>query len=187
MAASKAQQAATAERRIKLIKMKLDGALFEEIWEELGYSSIGAATKDFSRALEIRIAEQRTSIEVHREMEVLRLDAELERLTRLYAKVERLLDKQHVSISNGRVVLLHDEPIEDDGPVLHVVDRLIRIDESRRKVGERRAKLLGLDAPQRMEVLTIDDIDAQIRELNKQLAASDSETGPLAGAEAPPD
>lgn len=187
MPASRAQQAVTAERRAKLIKRRLDGALFEDIWEELGYSSISSASKDFSRALEIRIAEQRSSIEIHRETEVLRLDAELDRLTTLYAKVEKLLDKEHITVSNGRVVLLHDEPIEDIDPILRIVDRLIRIDESRRKVGERRAKLLGLDAPQRMEVLTIDDIDAQIRKLNEQLATFDGEAGAATGAETTPD
>lgn len=43
---------------------------------------------------------------------------------------------------------------------------------------DRRAKLLGLDAPQRMEgVLTIDAIDAAITDLSQQVAAARSETG----------
>jgi len=187
MPPSRAQAAVIAERRTKLIKARLKGRLFEDIWQELGYASRTAATKDFSRALEARIAEQRDSIEIHREMEILRLDGELERLDRLYAEVEQILERHHVTVSVGRVVLLNDEPLTDYGPVLASVDRLLRIEEARRKVGERRAKLLGLEAPQRVEVLTIDAIDDQIRRLNEQLAAADREAGAAAGAEAPSD
>lgn len=177
MPASKATKAVTAERRTKLINKRLEGHRFEDIWRELGYSSRTAATKDFSRALEIRIAEQRASIEVHREAEIMRLDGELQRLTALYTKVETIAARYHVTVSGGRVVYHEESPLEDDGPALAAVDRLLRIEESRRKVGERRAKLLGLDAPQKHEVLTIDAIDEQISDLNKQLAALDSETG----------
>lgn len=35
---------------------------------------------------------------------------------------------------------------------------------------DRRAKLLGLDAPQRMEVVTLDAVDAAIADLTRQLA-----------------
>lgn len=178
-----AQRAATAERRGKAVKMRLAGYSWQDISDALDYKGKGNAYNDVRRALEKAVTELAIPVEALREIELQRLDAELERLNALYARLEKLLDKQHVAISNGRVVTLHDEPIEDDGPILHVVDRLLRIDESRRRVGERRAKLLGLDAPQRMEVLTIDDIDAQIRELNRQLGAADSEVAATAGTE----
>ena len=177
MSASKARNAVTAERRTKLIKARLEGKRFEDIWRELGYACRSAATKDFSRALEERIAEQRDSIEVHREMEILRLDGELERLGRLYGKVEAVLNRHHVTVSGGRVVIHDEQPLEDDGPVLAAVDRLLRIEENRRRVGERRAKLLGLEAPRQVEVLTIDAIDQQIGKLNEQIAALDGEAG----------
>jgi hypothetical protein len=38
------------------------------------------------------------------------------------------------------------------------------------RVAERRARMLGLDAPTRTEVLTIDAIDAEIRQLEAELA-----------------
>lgn len=180
----KARQAAVAIRRNQLIQYRLEGRPYADIYEELGYSSRCAASKDFSRALEENLAEQHASMEVHRHAEILRLDAELARLSRLYARVEAILDRHHVTVSNGRVVLLDGETIEDDVPVLHAVDRLVRIEEARRKNGERRAKLLGLEAPQRVEVLTLDAIDAQIRDLNEQLAATDGEAPETAGAEA---
>jgi len=42
---------------------------------------------------------------------------------------------------------------------------------------DRRAKFLGLDAPARMEVLTIDAIDAAIADLGQQVASARSQAG----------
>lgn len=47
---------------------------------------------------------------------------------------------------------------------------------------ERKAKLLGLDAPQRTEVITLTAIDAEIRKLEAELAATDAEDDELADA-----
>lgn len=177
---ARARRAELAERRTRLVQYRIDGRSYEEIYEELGYSSANAASKDFCRVLEMNIAEQHAAVEVHREAEILRLDAELARLSKLYTRVETILNEYHVTVSNGRVVQLEDAPIPDAGPVLQAVDRLLRIEEARRRNGERRAKLLGLEAPQRMEVLTIDAIDAQITALTEQLAAADSQAGETA-------
>jgi|SRR5882672_2392126 len=154
---TKAVRATVAERRTKLIDARLEGRRFEDIWRELGYSSRSHATKDFHRTLEKHIAEQSASTEVYREAELMRLDDELARLTKLYAKVERLAAK------NG------------DTQYLPYVDRLLRIEDNRRRVAERRAKLQGLDAPLRAEVRTLNAIDEEIADLTKQLAALDSE------------
>jgi hypothetical protein len=168
-----------AGRRIKLIEYRLAGRRYEEFYAELGYSSVAAASRDFNRVLEQNLAEQRASIEVYRETEILRLDGELERLDRLYAKVERILDKFHVTVQFGKVITVDGEPLEDAGPALAAVDRLVKIEDARRRNGERRAKLLGLDQPQRVEMLTIDAIDAQIQELSSQLLACESPETPI--------
>jgi hypothetical protein len=183
MGVSRAQQAHIADRRAKLIKYRLAGRAYEDIYQELGYASRTAASKDFSRALEQNIAEERTSMEVYRETEILRLDGELERLTRLYAKVERILDKFHVTVQFGKVVTHDGEPLEDDGPVLAAVDRLVKIEDARRRNGERRSKLLGLDAAQRvsMEVVTLDALDAERQRLVDLLAANDREAATAGG------
>jgi hypothetical protein len=70
---------------------------------------------------------------------------------------------QDVTVSHGRVIKDDfDEPILDDGPTLSAIDRIL-------KIQERRAKFLGLDAPQRHEVVSVDAIDAAIADLNAQL------------------
>jgi hypothetical protein len=74
LAASKAQRAATAERRSRNVQLRMAGVEWEAIAVSLGYASRGAACKDFTRAMGARIAEQHESAEVLRETELLRLD-----------------------------------------------------------------------------------------------------------------
>jgi hypothetical protein len=69
---------------------------------------------------------------------------ELDRLDALAQRVWAVLETQHVTVSNGRIVYLGNEPLADDAPVLNAVDRLVKISESRRK-------LLGLDAPAKVQ------------------------------------
>lgn len=169
---SRAQRASIAERRAKLIKYRLAGRPYDDFWQELGYSSRDAATKDFCRALEQNIAEQRTSMEVYREAELMRLD-------QLTLEAVKILATRHLVVAPGGKVVHHPEtgqPLEDDAIRLAAIDRLI-------KIQDRRAKLLGLDAPQRMEVLTIDAIDAAIADLNQRIAAADAEAAQAAAAE----
>lgn len=176
MGASRARRAVTAERRAKLIQERLKGRLFEDIWEELGYASRTAATRDFGRAFEQRITEQRTSVEVYREVELTRLD-------QLTLEAINVLRTRHFAITPSGKVGRHpdtNEVLVDDGPTLAAIDRLL-------KIQDRRAKLLGLNAPQKVEVLTIDAIDARIAELNDELAALDREAGAAPGTEADPD
>lgn len=178
---SRTDQILIAQRRTKMFEMRRDGAGFQEIADTLGYAGRTAASKDFCRMLERTIAKQHASIEVLRELELQRLDAELQRLTRLYAKVERILDKFHVTVQFGKVISVDGEPLEDDGPALAAVDRLVKIEDARRRNGERRAKLMGLDAAQKVEVLTLDALDAEAARLNALLAAGDSEAGTYSG------
>jgi hypothetical protein len=167
-----AKRAIVANRRATLINYRLAGRRYSDIYEELGYSSAHAASRDFSRALEQNIAEQRSSMEVYREAELMKLDE-------LTVAARRILARTHYSVSqSGKVVEDPDTglPMVDDQPAMNAIDRLLRI-------GDRRAKLLGLDAPQRVEVLTIDAIDAQIAALTEQLASARSEAECAAGAE----
>jgi hypothetical protein len=58
VAVIRARKAELAERRTRLIQYRIDGRSYEEIYQELGYSSPNAASKDFCRVLEMNIAEQ---------------------------------------------------------------------------------------------------------------------------------
>lgn len=74
MPASKAQRAATAERRGKAIALRLAGMDYESIAQRLGYADRGAACKDIQRAMEANIAQQTQSADTLREVELMRLD-----------------------------------------------------------------------------------------------------------------
>jgi|SRR5690242_2156571 hypothetical protein len=79
----------------------------------------------------------------------------------------KTLQERHVVISQGRVVRDDEtgEVIPDDRYILETVDRIL-------KIKERRAKLLGLDAPMRREVITMDSIDQEIAKLETELKAT---------------
>lgn len=88
---------------------------------------------------------------------------ELESLNQLEWVAWRTLQKRHVIVSNGRLVFDETgEAVEDDRYVLEAMDRIL-------KCKERRAKMFGLDAPTRAEVLTIDSIEAEIAKLEREV------------------
>jgi hypothetical protein len=98
----------------------------------------------------------RFATDEHREMEL-----------RSYDELEHVLWKQlrrhHPLVDRGAIVVgFNGEVLADDRFLLETIDRIM-------KVKERRAKLLGIDAPARAEVLTIDSVDAEIARLEQEL------------------
>lgn len=74
MSASLAQRALTAERRRKAIALRLAGAQYEQIAEQLGYADRGSAAKDIQRCLEQNIKEGSSDAETLRELNRLRME-----------------------------------------------------------------------------------------------------------------
>lgn len=139
---STAKRAEVALRRQQAIEMANGGATYAEIADTLGYSSASAVGVDVRRALDSYIELQQQSAEELRARALSNLDA-------LASKVVEVMGRRHLVVQNGKVVReWHDgepgEPLEDSGPVLAAIDRLLKIEE-------RRAKLLGLDAPVKVE------------------------------------
>ncbi|MER6350659.1 hypothetical protein ABT186_02085 [Streptomyces sp. NPDC001634] len=169
---SRAEHAAISARRAKLVDYRRKKIPYATFYEELGYSTVQAARKDFTRALEESIAAQHTSVEVYRE-------EQLEELDYLAEEAHKILRARHYVVTqSGRIVEDPEtgQPMVDDGPVLAAIDRLI-------KILDRVAKLRGLDQI-KVEVMTIDAIEAAIADLNAQLAATDVEAGEAAATEA---
>jgi hypothetical protein len=90
---------------------------------------------------------------------------EMQKLDEAEMEVWKVLKMTHWAYTNrGDLVYGPDgEPQKDSRIILEAIDRLL-------KIAERRAKLMGLDAPMRAEVLTIDSIDAEISRLENELA-----------------
>jgi hypothetical protein len=134
MPASKAQQAKTADRRARLVQLKLAGVDYESIARQLGYSSPADARKDLTRAFDATAR---------------RLDHDTQELRALeLARLDRLQAALWSSALGGDV----------------------RAVEVSLKVIDRRCRLLGLDAPTRHEVITLDAIEAEITRLETELA-----------------
>jgi hypothetical protein len=146
---------ATKHVQNTILEMRRDGTSFIQIAKSLGYSDT-YVKKLYRMALKSIIVEK---VEDVRKLEMAKLD-------RLEQEVVAVLKSFHVVISNGEVVrdlLLDDngnpilgddgqpirQRIKDDMPVLAAVDRAL-------KIMARRARLLGLDAPQKIAPTTPD-------------------------------
>lgn len=126
--ARKGQSEEAAERRVKALQLRTEGKTYRAIGAELGVSE-AQAYEDVKRSLK-ELNEQQAELAD----EIRRL--ELERLDALYSAAQDVLVAFHPIISNGK----RFDDLVDDGPKLAAIDRML-------KVMDRRAKLLGLDAP----------------------------------------
>lgn len=100
-----------------------------------------------------------------RELREQALATELAKLDGYEQAALAVLHSEHVTVSQGKVIVVDGVPLADDGPVLAALDRLDRI-------VDRRSKLLGLYAPTRqtVTVLTEDVVDAALREAAEEHA-----------------
>lgn len=104
-------------------------------------------------------------VDEYRAFQLARLEAALERLHNMEESVRTVMARKHITVNNGKVIYIGDEPVEDDTFVLQAVDRLNRIEEQRRKTGDSIASLLGLNMPikvdQTVTETTQQDIELQ--------------------------
>jgi hypothetical protein len=145
-----------AQRDAQATELRGRGMTYRAIADTLGLHDASAARKAVERAMVATVAEP---CEALRRLELLRLDT-------MAVAAWQVLDAPHPLISAGRIMALNGEPLTDPQPVLASIDRLLRI-------AERRARLLGLDAPVQVDggVLSIAEIDRQLAVLDAELAA----------------
>ena len=76
------------------------------------------------------------------------------------------LRRQHVLVQHGKIIRHHTgQPVDDVELKLKIIDRILKIKDARNK-------MLGLNAPTQLEVLTLDTIDAQIARLEAEIDAA---------------
>ncbi|MEU1272994.1 hypothetical protein [Streptomyces sp. NPDC005799] len=167
----------TVARDAQAANLRSKGRTYAQIAEELGYYDRGKAHAAVQRAIQEIVKEPAEAV-LHFELE--RLDAELGRLDALEEKARAVLNTRHITVNNGHVIIHPEtgEPMEDDDPVLRAIDRLLKIEEARRRNGERRAKLTGIEAAVKIDA-TVHEVTQQDLELQEMLrearAAVDSE------------
>ncbi len=153
----------TAERDASAARLRAEGKTYERVASELGYADKSHARQAVQRALVATVQEAGDELRA----------LEVERLNALLDRAWQVMDRLHYAHSQGHVVKLDGVPLVDDGPTLMAMDRIL-------KVMERRAKLLGLDAPTSIRVMpSISDLDAEIERLSAEhdRLASRSATG----------
>jgi hypothetical protein len=167
-------QVESAERDAAAAQLRRDGLGYRDIAARQGIST-AAAFYRVERALRATRREPGEQI----------LQLERERLDRLEAEAVDVLQAEHLVVSAGRIITDGDGvPLVDHAPRLAAVRTLLAI-------AERRARLLGLDAPTRTEltVATLDEVDREIAELQLELdrrhALAAGSTPPLPFPEAP--
>jgi len=175
----KEEQALIAERRARVLAMRVEQRPYREIAVALGVSE-DVAQQDYRRAVEAR----RNDLDAHRETAVA---IEIAKLDALERAAWGVLRTRHLLAQQGKIVCTEDgRPLEDDAPTLQAIDRIL-------KIAERRARLKGYDAPVRAKVEVTDAVDADIERLVAELAglAPGGEAAPEGapgggGLEAPP-
>lgn len=126
-----------AERDRKACELRVQGWTVQQVADALFNGNKGNASRAISRTM------KEITLEPAEEL----LTTELLRLDRLIRETERVLQKHHVVVSHGRIMVDPDsgEKLEDSGPVLAAIQTLKSLNESRRK-------LLGLDAPAQAKI-----------------------------------
>lgn len=149
----------TAERDAAACRLVVEGHTYEEIAKRLGYADRGKAHQGVQRAMLATMAEPAEDVrKIH-----------LARLQEMYRTAREIMLKNHIAVQNGKVVYLDGSngersPVADDMPKLAAIDRMLR-------VLEREAKLLGLDAAKQIEIISLDAVQAEIREIEQRMAA----------------
>lgn len=136
------------ERNTQIWQMRLENKTQQEIADAVGLSQPRVA-EILGEMLKVRSEEASENL---RQFEVGKLD-------RMEAAMLQVLARDHLTIQGGKVVRethvdedgteYPGEAYRDDGPAMAAVDRLL-------KIAQRRAALLGLDSPTKIEQTSYD-------------------------------
>jgi len=159
MGVSNTKKLEIAERRAQAIELKRRGLTWQQVADQLDLGNPGAVAREILHALHEANREVQEQLDAYRQLELEKYDA-LERL--MWAVIR----KKHILAQHGRIMFDPEtgEPMIDDGPLFNAADRLL-------KISERRSKLMGWDAPTKLEVQATDELDREIAGLLDNLVA----------------
>ena len=105
-------RADVAERRSKALALRVAGVTWQQIADQLGHKTAGAAAQDVSRALDARRTEMNGPPDEFTALELERLE----------------------TMERAAWTVLRRHSAQGDTHVLEAIDRLVRISESRRRL-----------------------------------------------------
>jgi AraC-like DNA-binding protein len=141
----------TAERDAQAARLAQQRHTYQQIADELGYSSKGDAWRAVQRCRQAAIQQAGEEL----------LASEAAHLDQLYVEALEVLARDHMVVSHGQIVRGPDgEPLLDDGPKLAAIDRLVKVRESYRKLfGVDTAQKVNLSGGVRYEIVGVDPSD----------------------------
>lgn len=152
----------TARRDAEAAGHRASGMSYRAISELMGYEDESGSFRAVQRALAATVAEPASEL---RQLELARLDAMLLDVSAARDRVVKVLAREHYVVSEGRVVRKDgrdSDPLEDDEFVLKCIDRLYAANDRLLRIQDRRAKLLGLDAPTQVQATVTEITQADI-------------------------
>jgi ABC-type phosphate transport system auxiliary subunit len=157
---------AVMERDAQSADLYRRGLTYRQIARQLGYRSPQSVGDAIRRHARTTASDSLAGPEA--------LQVMLDRLQDYRRLAWRVATARHYATTASGNVALHPEtgqPLLDDAPVLHALDRLLRFDDHE-------AKLTGLYAPSRsrVEVITEDVIEGEIRKLEAQIGLAKDDT-----------
>lgn len=144
-------RAEVAERRGKALALRVAGVHWQQIADQLGHKTAGAAAQDVSRALEARRAEMNGPPDDFTALELERLEA----------------------MERAAWTVLRRRSAQGGDEVLEAIDRLVRISESRRRLVRERI------APPVQEASPVDQLRARrARRVAERSSAAEAAVAP---------
>jgi hypothetical protein len=155
----------TMEKDAQAADLYRRGLTYRQISAQMGWASPNASVQSVRRAAKDAARDSLATAEA--------LQMMLARQQDYRRAAYRVLAAKHyvVTQAGGLAHGPDRQPLVDDGPVLAALDRLVKIDDAE-------AKLLGLYAPakSRVEIITEDAVDAELKRLAKEITAADEAT-----------
>ncbi|GAB3802463.1 hypothetical protein GCM10028798_19660 [Humibacter antri] len=148
---STARALSDAQKAAEAVRMRVTGMTYREI-AVVQHVAVSTVHERVCRALAA------VPVEAVNELRAL----ELQRLDDLQARLTAIASASHPKVSRGRVIT----GVDDWGPVLRALGQLRQVSESRRK-------LLGLDAPAKVDLHVSDEMTAEIERLAAELGVTD--------------
>lgn len=164
-----------AEKAAIVFQLKLDGHSFRAIEAITAAPDgpTGGVRIPWSTARDLvrEEAERRVDpkVDAWRALIVERLEASHARLDNLEQAALQVLEREHVTVNNGRIISLDGAPLPDDGPVLAAIDRLVKIEDARERNAAALRRVFGIDAPAKVEA-TVTETTQQDVELQEMVA-----------------
>jgi len=147
-----ARVAAVYERRKQAMRLKHDGYTWAEIAPAVGYKDGKHAASDVHKYLDRLRKEQSADADALRQQQ-------LAHLAELRQRVDAIMERRHIHVTPGGKIVKDEDGnvVLDDAVELAAIDRML-------KIAEREGKILGTDAPEKLEAgvtinYSIDGVD----------------------------